>query len=538
MRAIGELEARLLAGTEGASSPFFSNDGRWIGFFTSVGGGGGELKKVPIGGGAATALCRYTGNAAGASWGSDDSIVFATTDLTTGLFRVPAAGGQPKALTTPDRSRGEIDHRFPLVLPGANAVVYSLANADNYHLATLDLDTGQQRLLIPGRNAQYSDSGHLVYAVDQTLHAIRFDLDSLQVNGEPVPVLQDVRLSQAVLAATDFSVSRNGALVYVPGAASQPEAPRSLVWVTRKGTEEPINAPPRAYVIARISPDGGKVALDVREQQADIYIWDLERESFSRLTTDQRNDRNPLWMPDGERIVFASNRGAGSLSLFWQRADGIGQAERLATANGFMVPTSVSPDGKRIAVMENLDITVFSTEPRAATGAAPAHDSSALPKAESERRSAPLLATAFNEDNAEISPNGEWLAYQSNEAGQPQIYVRSFPDVNRFRMQVTTAGGRTPAWSRDGRELFYLDANNRLTSVQVQTGKTFGAGKPITVLTKAYYPGFVNRSYDVSPDGQRFLMIKETAVERPTAAPAGFVVVLNWQEELNRLVPR
>ena len=521
-RAIDELDARLIAGTDGANSPFFSPDGLWIGFFTNVGGGGGELRKVSISGGAPIPLCKYAGNAAGASWGSDNSIVFATTDLTTGLFRVPAGGGEPAVLTTPDRAQGEIDHRYPFLLPGTNAVLFSVAVADNYHIATLDLRTGQRRLLVSGaRNAQYVDSGHLVYAVEQTLRAVRFDTDSLEVEGEAVPVLQDVRVGQAVLSAGDFSVSRDGTLVYAPASTERQDAVRSLVWVTREGREETINVQMRGFVMARLSPDGRKVALDVREEQADIWMLDLERENFSRLTSDQRNERNPVWTPDGQRIVFASNRTSGALSLYWQRADGIGEAELLATANGFMVPTSVSPEGGHVLLMENLDITEVTLDGK---GGGP-------------RRSEPLLATAFNEDNAEISPDGQWLAYQSNESGQNQVYVRSFPDVNKVRVPVTTAGGRAPAWSRTGRELFYLDGNNMLTSVPVQTGATFSAGKPTQLLKKAYFAGFGNRPYDVSPDGQRFLMIKSAAPESPAVAPPSLVVVLNWQEELRRLVP-
>ena len=521
LRAIGELEARLLDGTEGGSSPFFSHDGRWIGFFTNVGGGGGELRKVAIGGGSPIPVCRYAGNPAGASWGSNDAIVFATTDLTTGLFRVPSAGGEPIMLTAPDRARGEIDHRFPLVLPDADVVLYSLAVADNYQIALLELDTGRQRSLITGgSNAQYLDSGHLVYAAGQSVRAVPFDRTSLEVKGDAVPVLEDVRISEAVLGAADFSVSRSGTLVYVPGSTARQDAMRSLVWATRDGREDAIKAPSRAYVMARLSPDGRKVALDVREQQADIWIWDFDRDNFSRLTFDQKNDRNPLWMPDGQRIAFASNRSSGSLGLYWQRADGIGQAESLATANGFMVPTSVSRDGTRIALMENLDISLVTLDP----------------SARGPRRSEPLLATPFNEDNGEISPDGRWLAYQSNESGQNQIYVRSFPNPDDFRLQATTAGGRAPAWSRNGRELFYLDANNMLTSVPVQSGATFNAGRPTKLLSTTYFPGFGNRPYDVSPDGQRFLMIKESGAKSSATRPASLVVVLNWNEELKRLV--
>ena len=536
VRAVGELEPRLLAGTEGASSPFFSPDGSWIGFFNNTGGGGGELKRMPIAGGQPMPVCRYKGNAAGASWGADDFIVFATTDQATGLFRVSSSGGEPSVLTTPDRDRGEIDHRFPFVLPGENAVLYSRASVDLYDVEVFDLRTGRRRSLVSGgRNAQYVDTGHMVYAVGESLRAVAFDPGTQEVKGDPVPVLQDVRVEQAVMAAADFSVSRNGVLVYVPGSADRLNANRSLVWVTRDGAEEAIRTPARAFIMARLSPDGKKVALDVREDQADIWLLDLARESFSRLTTDPRNDRNPLWMPDGERIAFASNRTGLALSLFWQRADGIGEAEQLATATGFMVPTSVSPDGTRIALMENNDITLVTIDPAATKGGPGRVPASA--SAGETRRSRPLLATAFSEDNAEVSPDGRWLAYQSNESGQNQIYVRSFPDPDRFRMPVTTAGGRAPAWSRNGRELFYLDGSNMLTSVPVTPGDTLSAGKPAQLLRKTYFAGFGNRPYDVSADGRRFLMIKQPEAAEASVQEGNLIVVLNWQEELKRLVP-
>jgi WD40-like Beta Propeller Repeat len=310
VRAIDQLDAVPLRGMTGIYNPFFSPDGRSIGF-----GAAGELKKVSLTGGPPIAVCRITGQLRGATWGPNDTIVFGTNDVSTGLLSVPAAGGEPKVLSRPDTAHGEADHVFPSVLPNGNAVLFTIMPAgsiEDPQVAVLDLKTGQRKTLIRGGGqAEYvapstgsADAGFLVYAAAGTLRAARFDPVRLEMLGDPVPVVEQV-LTKGTGAA-DFSLSRSGMLVYVPGGGAS--ARRSLVWVTRQEREEPIQAPPRAYEQVRISPDGTRVAVVSSDQERDIWIWDLAHAILNRLTLDPATDLSPLWTPDGHYIIFDSER--------------------------------------------------------------------------------------------------------------------------------------------------------------------------------------------------------------------------------------
>jgi Tol biopolymer transport system component len=538
VRAMDQLDAVPLAGITGARSPFFSPDGRWVGVFTGgVLGAAGELKKVSISGGPPLSLCRYQGAPRGASWGPDDTIVFATNDSNSGLFRVSAAGGEPTVLTTPDAAHGEADHIFPSVLPGGRAVLFTirLAGVDyTVQVAVLDLTTGQRTILIrTGSQAEYVDTGHIVYALAGTLRAVRFDLGRRTVESDPVPVVEQVMTQ--FNGAAEFSVSRQGTLVYVPGVGTT-EAPRSLVWVTRQGQEAPITAPPRAYTSPRLSPDGTRVALALDAQEG-IWIWDLARKTLTRLTDTPAFYSDPVWTPDGRRVIFASSLG-GIPNLFWRAADNTGTVERLTTSPNAQVPTAMAPDGTRLIVREIVpttggDLRVLRLEgPSGRPGAA-----SATPLTAAARQTETLLQTAFNEDGGEISPDGRWLAYESNDSGPFQISVRPFPNVESGHWTISSSGGTRPAWARSGRELFYLDGTNAVTAVSVHTTPTFRAGTPTKLFDGRYYSYVLSRSYDVSPDGQRFLMIKDSASgDQPSTLP-GIVVVVNWAEELKAKVP-
>jgi serine/threonine-protein kinase len=297
-------------------------------------------------------------------------------------------------------------------------------------------------------------------------------------------------------------------------------ADHTLVWVDRQGREQPIKAPPRAYTYPRISPDGTKVAVYIFDQENDIWIWDLTRETLTRLTFDSRLDRMPLWTPDGRRIVFSSQRGGGD-NLFWQAADGTGPVERLTESPNAQFPTSFSPDGTRLVFRDQTpdgasDIGVLALE--------------------GEPRATPLMQTAYAEWNPELSPDGRWIAYQSNESGREEIYVRPFPKVEAGRWQVSTRGGTRPVWARNGRELFYLVGQGRVMAVPIQPGPAFVFGNPQVMFDGPYLAPQPGRTYDVSPDGKQFLMIKEGGIDQ-RSTPREIVVVLNWSEELKRLVP-
>jgi serine/threonine-protein kinase len=532
VRALDQLEAVPLRGVSGAASPFMSPDSRSIGFFAQL--AGGDLKKVSITGGPALTLCRYQGTPRGATWGTDDSIVFATNDLSTGLLRVPAAGGEPKVLTKPDPANGEQDHLFPSMLPGSRAVLFTIAPADgitdNSQVAVLDLTTGQRKTLIRGgSHAQYVDPGYVVYAVSGSLRAVRFDPDRLAVSSEPVPVVDQVMTFGT--GAGLFDVSRSGTLVYVPGGAtSGTGTPRSLVWVDRHGQEESIPAPIRTYVFPRLSPDGQRVAVDIRDQENDIWIFDLKRPTLTKLTFNPGPDSWPIWTPDGRRVVFGSTRGVGAQqNLFWQPADGTGTAERLTTSANIQQPHSFSPDGRSLVVYELVpssfsDLTLLpigSLSEKPPTG-----------KLDTQ----PLVYTAAAENAGEISPDGHFVAYHSNESGQPQVYVRPFPEVNKGRWQISTEGGTRPAWGPDRRELFYMNPDGAMMAVPVQTTPTFSAGNPTKLFEGQWFRGQSGRTYDVAKDG-RFLMIKD-AVTNEQGSAATMTVVVNWVEELKQKLPK
>jgi serine/threonine-protein kinase len=281
--------------------------------------------------------------------------------------------------------------------------------------------------------------------------------------------------------------------------------------------------PPRAYTSPRISPDGTKLALNLRDEENDIWIWDFARETLTRLTFDPGQDRFPLWSPDGRRIAFSSQRDKSRGNPFWQAADGTGTVERLAESDRQVFPTAFSPDGTRLLVYGD-------------AASNPDDDDVAVVQVPGEPRLMPLLKTTFGEQSAELSPDGRWLAYNSNESGRHEVYVRPFPDVDKGRWQVSTGGGSQPTWARNGRELFFRNGA-ALMAVPVQTNPSFAAGNPKVVFEGQYAAPQGGRTYDVSPDGRRFLMIKEGASTGDAAPQAQIILIQNWSEELKRLVP-
>ena len=271
-----------------------------------------------------------------------------------------------------------------------------------------------------------------MYAVGGTLRAVRFDTSRLEAVGDPAPVMEGVAGTQS--GAANYAIAADGSLVYVRGSANAGVGQRTLVWVDRQGRQEAINVPPRAYTYARLSPDGSRVALDARDQQNDIWIWDLARETLQRLTTDPGLNRSPVWTPDSNRVAFTADREGSVESIHWQKADGSGVPERLSIGSTLQGPRSFSPDGKHLV----LD-----------TPHTPPYDLGVL-SLDGERRDKMLLTTSFNETNGEVSPDGGWLAYQSNESGREEVYLSPFPEVTASKRQVSTLGGTRPLWSKDG----------------------------------------------------------------------------------------
>ena len=499
---------------------FVSPDGQWIGFREGL----GVLKKVAVAGGPAVTLATIdTAGSSGATWGPDDTIIVATNSVDTGLQRVSAAGGPLTVLTRPDRAQGEADHFWPEMLPGGRAVLFTITSLtgglDAAQVAVLDLQTGAHRILVPGgSHAHYVSSGHLVYAAAGTLRALPFDLARLETRGTPVTVVPDVLTT--IQGGVDAVVAGDGTLAYVLGTIEG--TPRTLVWVDRQGHETPIPAPPRPYLLPALSPDGTRLAVFANDQQRDLWLWDLRRTTLTRLTSTPGVDVVQVWTPDSRRLIFTSDR-AGVRNLFWQAADGAGEVERLTESPDTQYPTGVSPDGRRLIFTDDSPTT--------------ANDVMAI-ELDATRRVTPLVQSPFTEQNGTVSPDGRWLAYEANDSGRFEIYVRPFPEVNTGRWQVSTTGGTRPIWARRGQELVYVSPTGALMGVGVARDPSWVATTPTLVVKEGYFTNlnWWGRSYDISPDGQRFMMIKEGGIDG-TAAPGSIIVVQHWVEELKRLVP-
>jgi serine/threonine protein kinase/Tol biopolymer transport system component len=512
LRPLDSLESRPMPGTEGANEPFFSPDGQWLGFVA-----GGKLKKVSVNGGAALTLGDAV-NSGGASWGSQGLIAFAPAADVEPIQQVPDAGGTPQPLTRFEK--GEVSHRWPEFLPGGKAVLFAAGNNANYftnaQVAVQMVGKGERRNLIQGgTHPRYSPSGHIVYAQGGNLMAVPFDPQRLTATGAAIPVVEDV-LQSTSSGAAQFSISATGSLVYVKGGIQSVQS--RLVWVSRNGGEQPLPAPAHAYLGPRLSPDGRMVAVAIQEQEAQIWQYDLSRETLTRWTFEGSNNVGPTWSPDGKRIAFNSNNKGGPLNIFWQLADGSGGLERLTTSQYANVPMSWSPDGKLLAFLEvnpttGYDIWVLRMD---------------------DRKAQLFLRTPFNESVPRFSHDGRWLAYVSNESGRYEIYVQPYPGPGG-KWQISTEGGTEPAWNPNGRELFYR-SGDKMMAVDIATRPSFTVGKPQMLFEGPYMPTpLTNPNYDVSPDGQRFLMLKPS--ESAEAAPTQINVVLNWFEELKQKVP-
>jgi eukaryotic-like serine/threonine-protein kinase len=510
LRAMDSLEAKPIPGTEGAINPFFSPDGQWLGFFA-----GGKLKKVSVSGGAALIL----GDVAqprGASWGSQGMIAFGRSDASP-LRQVSDAGGTPQPLTRVEK--GESIHRWPEFLPGSKAVLFAAGTSaidfSNARVAVQSVGTGERRNLVQeGTNPHYAPSGHLVYAQGGSLMAVPFDPQPLASKGTAVPVVEGV-LQFPVSGAAQYSISATGSLAYVSGGVQSAQS--KLVWVSRNGAEQPLTTPAHAYVQPRLSPDGRRVAVTITDQEAQTWLYDLSRETLTRLTFEGNYNPMPVWTPDGKRIAFESNK-EGPPNLFWQLADGSGGLERLATSEYINAPTSWSPDGQLLAFIEinpttGFDIWVLRL---------------------SDRKAQPFLRTRFNETAPRFSPDGRWLAYISDESGRYEIYVQPYPGPGG-KWQISTEGGTEPVWNPNGRELFYR-SGDKMMAVDIAAQPGFTAGTPRMLFEGGYQLAPVPvANYDVSPDGQRFLMLKPS--EQAESAPTQINVVLNWFEELKQKVP-
>ena len=503
LRSMDRQEASPISGTQGAATPFFSPDGQSLIFSA-----GGKWQKVSVNGGTVVTLAESS-LPAGASWSSEGVIGFG--DYRAPIQQVPAAGGTVQALTRLEA--GDNGHTWPEFLPGGKAVLFATGTNVKLQIAVQSLTTGERRNLVSGIQPRYATSGHLIYAQGGTLMAVPFDPQRLQIIGAAVPMVQDVAESP-IYSGSQYSISDNGSLAYISGGAEAIR--RSLVWLSRSGAEQPLPAPPRAYGSVRLSPDGRRVAVDVDQQ---VWIYDLVRDSLTRLTFESSLNRNPVWTPDGKRIVFQSNKETEEYNVWWQLADGSGGLERLTKSDYADVPKSFSPDGQLLAFHEinpktQKDLWVLRL---------------------SDRKAQPFLQTPFMEVAPTFSPDGRWLAYVSDESGRPEVYVQPYPGPGG-KWQISTEGGTEPVWNRNGRELFFR-SGNKMMAADVTTQPGFSAGKPRKLFEGSYVRSdwpLASMTYDVSADGQRFLMVKAT--EQASSATE-INIVLNWFEELKRRVP-
>jgi serine/threonine-protein kinase len=535
MRSLDQLEPSVLVRGEGATAPFFSPDGRWVGYTVA----NAAVRKVGAAGGPTALVSRGDGGGfRGASWAEDGTLVFATTNRAAGLYVVRPGLAQVELLTTPDRNKDEGDHLWPEFLPGGRTILFTIVSAagsetETARVAVLDLATKRYRQVVPsGSHAHYVRSGHLVYAAGNELRAVPFDLNALEARGAPVPVVADVL--ETSTAAADFDVARDGTLVYVPANAAKgapQSADRELVWVGRDGKMEQLGAPVRAYLYPRLSPDGTRILLDIRDNDNDIWMWDLRTKILADVTPGPSLDRFPVWEPDGQHFVFTSDHG-GKSGVYRQSVDGSGGAKLLtnpSTGVGGSVPpaqavNAVTPDGKRV-IFDHAGELI-----------------SVL--ADGSKRAITLVAGSGSQ-RAALSPDGKWLAYHSADiSGRSDVFVTPFSAAGRGREQVSNMGGVEAWWSRKGDELFYFSLDGTLMSVRVGRGEGWSASAPAPVFPPAlrstffFQPsGSASATFDVSADGQRFLMIRPIRRLDPGPTPAALVVVQNWFEELKQRVP-
>jgi eukaryotic-like serine/threonine-protein kinase len=490
IRDLATASLRPVPRTEGASAPFFSPDGRSIGFFAD-----GAVKRVSVDGTDVTTVCGTAGNPRGGAWNIDGTIAFNPAPGSA-LFRVNADGGDPQPLTTLDVSQGEGAHHWPDFISEGDAILYTVGKGtstswDDREIMVESLRTHQRHVVTRGTAARYVTPGHLIVARGGSLFLLPFDVQRLQTTGTPNLLADGVM--QSAFGAAQFSVSRSGTFAYVPGGVNQ----RELVWATRSGATTALPTPPQTYWSVRLSPDARQLAIGVEGPTYGVWIYDLLRDTLTRQTF-EGTSAYPIWTPDGKRLTFNSTKSGGVLNLFWKPIDGSSEEERLATSSRIQIANSWAPDGRTLAFEDHgertgRDIWMLSLD--------------------RDRRVWPFAATPYEEGGAAFSPDGHWIAYVSTEGGAANIFLREFPGPGA-KIQVSNDGGGGPVWSGDGRELFYRNGD-RMMVVGVERGAPLRISKPRELFRMPALAATLRQAdYDVTRDGQRFIMI------RPRGAPA------------------
>jgi serine/threonine protein kinase/Tol biopolymer transport system component len=507
LRPLNRPEVTPIKGTDGATTAFFSPDSQWLGYATPT-----RLWKVALGGGQPIPICDVTG-VHSAFWAQDNTIIFGSFQYLA-LARVKASGGVPQPVSHREGPR-ELWHLDPEVLPGGKTVIFGThdgAGSGGFqNIVARSLVTGERKTLLEGAGfPRYAASGHLVYESGQTMLAAPFDKDTLTLTG-PAVRIEDVRLAR---------FSRQGTLAWVP-SVPQPEI--MLLWVDREGNETPVIDKRKQYIGPRVSPDGNHLAFWIGGTDSHVWTLDLRRGVMDQITKTGRNFWCS-WSPDGSRIAFTSLRSeenAEACNLYWKAADGSGPTEQLTQGPFIDNPISWTHDGKSIIVQRSYrpqtgwDVMLLSLN--------------------GDRTLQPLLNSPANESRGELSPDGRWLTYVSTEAGAPGIFVQAFQGPKRkWRISPSGISAGDPLWSPDGRELFYRDLDaEKIMAVEIETADEFTPSTPQALFDDCYVGNVAyGRDYDIMPDGQRFVMLKEM-----NPPPQRIAVILNWFEELKRLAP-
>jgi serine/threonine-protein kinase len=518
LRELATLEDRAIPGTDqAATGPVFSPDGQSVAYVS-----GGVIRRIATSGGSAVTILDGSVPVA-LSWTHDGAILF-NGGRTAAIHRVPETGGMSELIVDAEGASGL---STPELLPDGDNVLFTshATPTSPGQIYVQSVSTGERTAVISGAtDARYAPTGHIVYAVGNTLFGIAFDAKTKRTRGPGVPLVQEVSRTTGTGSASLFAIANSGTLAYVRGSGTA--GARTLVWVDRTGRETPIAAPARNYLYVDLSPDETQVALDIRDQENDSWVLDLERLTVQRLTFDPGSNRGVVFSPDGRRIAF-SRRLGDTEEIYWQAADGSGSPAALTDGSGTpMHPIDFTPDGSALVYAKsNLP-----------------HDILMIPVAGPAGPGTPLLDGPASEGSPAVSPDGRWLAYSSDESGDYEVYVRPFPNVDAGRWQVSRGGGFHPQWSRDGTELFYLEARDpdvAMLAVSVEPGPTFRPGIPTELFAGPYFYGAVIAApdvYDVSADG-RFLMIKDADAPDGALAQPEIVIVENWFEDLKRLVP-
>ena len=509
IRSVDSYQVHPIRGTTNGTSPFFSPDGQWIGFVAD-----GKIKKVPAAGGTVEALCNAQGFR-GAAWGPDNRIYYSPT-FSAGLMSVSANGGAPAVFSSLDSSRGERTHRWPQVLPGGKWVLFTVgiqSNPNSYTDAVLMLqstETGERHELdVRGETARYVEPGYLVVGRNASLLAAPFSLDDFHTTKPPAALIDGVS-GDPGSGVVDFSISRNGHLVYLPGTLQKDFA---LVWVTRDGKVTPFPLQTQPYNIPRISPDGKRLAVGLGMPGADnsIWVYDLGKATFNRLTFNKTGGA-PLWSHDGKNIYYAASLPEG---IMVQSADGSSQGVRIVNSRIPIFPASLSRDGAQLVVggIGGPDVMVLNLDKRA------------------ELKS--LIVAHPYAYGGWISPDGRYIVYGSNETGTLEIFVTTYPQV-AGKWQVWVGGGISPLWSPDGKELFYVNTVGKMMAVSIKTSPVFSPGSPREMfdVSQMSLPNNPVSNYDVTPDGKQFIMVQNT---QGGVRESSFNYVQNWLRELDRL---